>query len=179
MNIRIEERHNHDESCIPLEVSRKTQKVEIYLATEGFGLAFFNRNLGHIFVSNVFNEFGVMLRGKGPHEPEKLTTSSAFRTHSLMFYTDPIQYNIVGDTNVPLLSCFLFISELKAGDIKNTGQYMNYHTYSKLHFRRLLKSSFHSVQIDLRDTSRKEGPVVSLGITRLVLMFRKTSSIHF
>ena len=56
---------------------------------------------------------------------------------------------------------------------------MNYQTISNLQFRPLLKSSFHSIQIDLRDTSGEKTPFVSVGITRLVLMFRKVSHIHF
>ena len=69
MNTLIEERHNHSGNCITVKVSR-TRKVEIYLANEGSGLAFFSTDLGHIFGSNVANEFGVMLIGKGPHKPE-------------------------------------------------------------------------------------------------------------
>ena len=33
-------------------------------------LQFFSRNLGDSFESNVDNEYGVMLKGKGPHKPE-------------------------------------------------------------------------------------------------------------
>ena len=61
----------------------------------------------------------------------------------------------------------------------NTGQYINYQTFSNQQFRPLLKKSFHSIQIDLRDTSDEKIPFVSVGITRLVLMFRKASNIHF
>ena len=56
---------------------------------------------------------------------------------------------------------------------------MNYETISNLQSRPLLRNSFHSIHIDLRDTSGDEKPFVSVGITRLVLMFRKVSSIHF
>ena len=70
MNTLIHERHNDSERCITVKVSRRTQKVEIYLANEGSCLEFFSTDLGHIFGSNVGNEFGVMLRGKGPHKPE-------------------------------------------------------------------------------------------------------------
>ena len=176
MNILIQ-RHNHSENCIKVNVSRRTQKVEIYLANEASGLAFFSTDLGHIFGSNVGNEFGVMLRGKGPHKPEFAYDS--VRIHSLMIYTDLIEYNIVGDTKAPLLRCFPFISKLKSGDIITTGQYMNYQTFSNLQFRPLLKNSFHSIHIDLRDTRGEKIPFVSVGITRLVLMFRKASNIHF
>ena len=56
---------------------------------------------------------------------------------------------------------------------------MNYQTISNLQFRPLLKNSFHSIHIDLRDTTVKKLPFVSVGITRLVLIFRKTCNIHF
>ena len=177
MNTLVQERHNHNEICITVKLSRRTQKAEIHLANEGSVLALFSIDLGHIFGSNVGNEFGVMLREKGPHKPE--LAYDIVRIHSLMVYTDLIKYIIVGDTNAPLLSCFPFISKLKAGAIITTGQYMNYQTFSNLQFRPLLKISFHSIQIDLRDMSGEKKPLVSVGITRLVLMFRKASNIGF
>ena len=134
-------------------------------------------DLGHIFGNNVGNQFGVLMKGEGPDEPQ--FSYDIVRIHSLMIYSDLVEYNIVGDTKVPLLRCFPFISKLKGGDIITTGQYMNYQTFSNLQFRHLLKSSFHSIHIDLRDTSGEKIPIVSVGITRLVLMFRKVSSIHF
>ena len=70
MNILIQERHNHSENCIKVKVSRKTQKFEIYLANEACGLPFFSTDLGHIFGSDVGNEFSVMLRRKGYQTPE-------------------------------------------------------------------------------------------------------------
>ena len=118
-----------------------------------------------------------MLRGKGPHLPE--FAHDIVRIHSLMIYTDLIEYNIVGDTKAPLLSCFPFTSKLKSGDIITTGQYMNYQTFSNLPFRPLLKNSFHSIHIDLGDTSGEKIPFVSVGIARFVLMSRKASNIHF
>ena len=78
MNILIQERHNHSENCIKVKVSRRTQKVEIDLANERSGLAFVRTDLGHILRSNVSNEFGVMLRGKGPHKQTLLETLSAY-----------------------------------------------------------------------------------------------------
>ena len=56
---------------------------------------------------------------------------------------------------------------------------MNYQTFSNLQFRPLLKNSFHSIHIDLRDTSGDKIPFVSVGVTRFVLMFRKVINIHF
>ena len=177
VNILIQESHNHSENCIKVKVSPRTQKVEIYLANEASGLAFFSTDPGHIFGSNVGNEFRVMLRGKGPHKPE--FAHDIVRIHSFMIYTDLIQYNIVGDTKAPLLRCLPLISKLQAGDIITTGQYMKYQTFSNLQFRPLLKKFFHSFQFDLRDTSGEKIPFVSVGITRLVLMLRKASNIHF
>ena len=177
MNTLIQEGNNHNETCITVNVSRRTQKVVVMLANDTSGLAFCSTDLGHIFGNNVGNEFGVLMIGKGPHEPE--FAYDIVRIHSLMIYSDLVEYNIVGDAKAPLLLCFPFISKLKAGDIITTGQYMNYQTFSNLQFRPLLKKSFHSIHIDLRDTSGEKIAFVSVGIFRLVLMFRKVSNIHF
>ena len=149
----------------------------MYLANEESSLAIFSTDLGHIFGEDVRNDSGILMRGKEPHEPS--FAYDIVRIHSLMIYTDIVVYNFVGDTKAPLLRYFPFISKLKSGDIIFTGRYMNYQTFSNLQFRRLLKNSFHSIHIDLRDTSGEKIPLVSLGITtRLVLMFRKVSDIH-
>ena len=176
MNRLIQERNNHNETCITVKVSRRTQKVVSMLANDTSGLAFCSTDLGHIFDKSVGNEFRVLVIEKGPHEPE--FAYDIFRIHSLMIYSNLVEYNIVGDTKAPLLRCFPFISKLKGGDIITTGQYMNYQTFSNLQFRPLLKNSFHSIHIDLRDPSGEKIPFVSVGITRLVLMFRKASNIH-
>ena len=77
------------------------------------------------------------------------------------------------------LHCFPFISKLKSGETITTGQYMDYQTFSNLQFRPLLKNSFHSIHIELRNTSSEKILFLSVGITHLVLMFRKASNIHF
>ena len=170
-NMLIQERNNHNETCITVKVSRKTQKYVILLANDTSGLAFCSTDLGHIFGNNVGNKFGVLMIGKGPHEPG--FAYDIVRIHSLMIYSDLVEYSIVGDTKAPSLRCFPFISKLRGGDTITTGQYMNYQTFSNLQFKPLLKNSFHSIHIDLRDTSGEKIPFVSVGITRLVLMFRK------
>ena len=172
MNTLIQERNNHNETCITNRVSRITQKVVIMLANDSSGLAFCSTDFGHIFGNNVGNEFGVLMIKKGPQEPE--FAYDVVRIHSLMIYSNLVEYNIVGDTKAPLLRCFPFISKLKGGDIRTSGQ-----TFSNLQFRPLLKHFFHSIHIGLRDTSGEKVPFVSVGITRLVLMFRKVSNIHF
>ena len=176
MNRLIQERNNHNETCITVKVSRRSQKVVIVLANDSSGLAFCSTDLGHIFGNNVGNQFGVLMKGKG-HEPQ--FAYNIVGVHSLMIYSDLVEYSIVGGTKAPLLRCFPFISKLNGRDIITTGQHMNYQTFSHLQFRPLLKKSFHSTHIDLRDTSGEKIPFVSVGITRLVLMFRKRSSIHF
>ena len=177
MNTLIQERNNHNETCITVKVSRRTQKNVIMLPNDSSGLAFCSTDLGHIFGNNVGNHFGVLMKGKSPHEPQ--FAYNIVRIHSLMIYSNLVEYDIVGDTKAPLLRCFPFISKLKGGDVITTGQYMNYQTFSNLQFRPLLKNSFHSIHIDLRDTIGEKIPFVSVGILRLVLIFRKASNIHF
>ena len=130
MNTLIQEKNNHNENFITVKVSRRTQKFVIMLANDTSGLAFCNTDLGHIFGNNVGNEFGVLMIRKGPPEPE--FACDTVRIHSLMIYSNLVEYNIVGDTKTPLLRCFPFMSKLKGGDILTTGQYLNYQTISKL-----------------------------------------------
>ena len=177
MNTIIQKMNNHNEICITVKVSRRSQKVVIILANDTSGLAFCSTDLVHIFVNNVGNQFGVLMKRKGPHEPK--FAYDLVRIHSLMIYSDLVEYSIVGDTKSPFLRRFPFISKLKGADIITTGQYMNYQTFSNLQFIPLLENSFPSIHIDLRDTSAEKTPLVSVGITRLVLMFRKPSNNHF
>ena len=111
MNTLIQERNNHNETCITVKVPRRTQNVVIMLANDSSGPAIYSTGLGHIFGNNVGNEFGVLMIGKGPHEPE--FAYDIVRIHSLMIYSDIVEHNIVGDTKAPLLRCFPFISKLK------------------------------------------------------------------
>ena len=130
MNTLIQERNNHNEICITFKVPRRLQKIVIFLANDSSGLAFCSTDLGHIFGNNVGIHFGVLMKGKGPHEPQ--FPYDIVRIHSLIIYSDLVEYNIVRDTKAPLLRCFSFISKLKGGDIITTAQYMNYQTFSDL-----------------------------------------------
>ena len=137
MNRLIQNTNNHNETCITVKVSRRTQKTVIMFAHDTSGLAFCSNDLGQFFGNNVGNHIGVLMKRKGPHEPQ--FAYNIDRIRSLMIYSDLKEYSIVGDTKAPLLRCFPFISKLKGGDIITTGQYMNYQTFSNLQFRRLLK----------------------------------------
>ena len=111
INTLIHERNNHNENCITVKFSRRTQKVVIMLANDTSGLAFCSIDLAHIFCNILGNEFGRPMIGKGPHEPE--FAYDIVRIHSLMIYSNLVEYIIVGETKTPLLRCFPFMSKLK------------------------------------------------------------------
>ena len=177
LNTLIQEKNNQNENCIKVKVSRRTQKVVIMLANDISGLAFLSTDLGHFFGNKMGNDFGVLMIKKGPHE--RNFANDIVSIHSLMIYSDLVEYNIVGDTKAPVLQCFPLIPKLKGGDIITNGHYMKYQTFSNLQFRPPLKNCLHSIHNDLRDTSVEKKPLVSVAITRFVLMFRKVSIIHF
>ena len=162
LNTIIQTRNNHKDACITIKYSRVTQKVKVYQANEELSLAIFSTDLGLLFGADVRKGLGILMSMDGPHEPT--FAYDIVRIRSLMLYTDIVEYNIVGDTKAPLLRCFPFIIKLKSGDIITTGQYLNYQTFSNLQFRRLLKISFHSIHIDLRNTSGEKIAFVSVGI---------------
>ena len=89
MNTLIQERNNHNENCITVKDSRRTQKVVIMLANDTSALAFCSIKLGHIFGNNVGNEFGVLLAGKCPHEPEFAYVIAAIVL--LLIYSDLVE----------------------------------------------------------------------------------------
>ena len=135
-------------------MSRRTQKVAFYLAFERSGLAIVSTDLGHIFGSNFGIEFGVMLRGKGPHKTE--FAYDIVRLQCLMIYKDLIEYSIVGNTKALLLRSFPFISKLKAVDIIILDSTRTIRHLATCNFRALVKNSFQSIHINLRDTSGKK-----------------------
>ena len=148
----------------------------MYFANDETFLAIVSTDLGQIIGGDVRKDLEKFMYGKRPHEPT--FAYDIVRTHSLMFYTDIVRYNIVGDTKTPLLRWFPFISRLKSGDIITTGHFMNYQTFSDIQFRRLLKNCLHSISFDLRNTSGEKFPVVSGGIIRIVLKSRKVYDNH-
>ena len=136
-------------------VDKITQKIAIPLPENQSMLIIQSGDLSHIFGCDLEqNQTGVIMKGKGPHYPQ--CSSDIMRTPSLMIYSDFIEYNIVGDTKTPLLHCIPFDSKVKNGDMISTGQYMNYQSFKNLQFEKLLKNSFHSIIIELRDTTLKK-----------------------
>ena len=124
MNALIQEKNSHRNTCITIEVSRVTQKINVHLANEESSLANFSTDLGQKFGGYVRNHLGILMCGKGQQKPT--FADNIVRIHSLMIYTYIVEYNFSGDTKAPLLRCFPFISELKSGHKKTTGQYLNY-----------------------------------------------------
>ena len=70
-------------------------------ANDTSGLAFCSADLGHTFSNNPRNDFLVLIKGKGPHEPE--FAYDIVGIHLLKIYSNLVEYNNVGDTKIPLL----------------------------------------------------------------------------
>ena len=79
---------------------------------------------------------GVFMSGAGPHFPK--FPYDIVPIHTLMIYSDIVEYSIVGETAV--LRSILFTSKVKNGDIMLTGQYMNYQNFPNLQFKKIPKS---------------------------------------
>ena len=112
MKLLTQEKNNHHENCITVKVSRRTQKIELPLISDDSSLVIFSTDLGNLFGGDVGDVKGILMRGKGPHEPKFAYNS--FRIHSLMIYTDIAEYNIVGDKSSPIaLLPFHFQAEIR------------------------------------------------------------------
>ena len=117
------------------------------------------------------------MSGAGPHFPK--FPYDIVRIHTLMIYSDIVEYNFVGDTKAARLRCILFISKIKNGDIISTGHYMNYQNFPNLQFKKILKKFFNSIKLQLRNSNGEKVLFNSIGVTRAVLMFRRASDNHF
>ena len=181
MNDKVRKRigaQKYEHNGINVSVDKITQKIAIHLPEDQSVFIIQCADLSHIFRCDLEqNQTGVVLKGKGPHYPQY--SYDIIRIHSLMIYSDIIEYDVVGDTKTPLLRCIPFIFKVKTEDIISIGQYMNYQSFTNLKFKKLLKNSFHSIKIELRDTTGEKFPFLSVGITRVVLLFRKISDNHF
>ena len=71
------------------------------------------------------DRFAFLLWGEGPHVSS--FPVDILRVHSIMVYTDLIEYGIIGDTKAPILRCFPFISKIQNDSI-STKQFMHYET---------------------------------------------------
>ena len=172
MNNKIRERPGaqvFEYNGIYVSVDKITQKVAVHLPESQSVFIIQSADLSHIFgCDSEQNQTGVIMKRKGPHHPQY--SYDIIRIHSLMIYSD---------SKTPLLRCIPFISKVKSGDIISTGQYINYQSFTNLQFKKLLKNSFHSIKIELRDSTGEKIPFVSVGITRVVFLFRKISNNHF
>ena len=99
-----QERNKNRDSCITIKVSRVTQKVKVYLANEESSLAFFSTDLGHIFEGDVRNDLGILLCGKGRHEPTFAYNCSHPFTHDLHWHCRVQYCRRHKDAFAPLLS---------------------------------------------------------------------------
>ena len=79
---------------------------------------------------------GVFMSVAGPHFPK--FPYDIVRIHTLIKYSDIVEYNILGDTEAALLRCTPFISKVKNADIISTGQYMNYQNFPNFKFKKIL-----------------------------------------
>ena len=51
---------------------------------------------------------------------------------------------------------------------------MNYQNFPESQFKKILKNSFHSIKLELCSSYGEKIPSISVGVTRAVLMFRKS-----
>ena len=178
MNKKVQEREKYEKTPMKLNVNKITQRITLSLPHENSLLVIISADLCHVFgCEEAVYGMGVFMSGAGPHFPK--FPYDIVRIHTMMIYSDIAEYNFVGDTKAALLRCIPFISKVKNGDIISTGQYMNYQNFPNLQFKKILKNSFHSIKLELRDSYGEKVPLNSVVVTRAVLMFRKTPENHF
>ena len=132
---------------------------------------FFSTDLGHIFGRIVGNGFALLLRGKGPHKLEFVFDMSAC---IFSWYTQTWSSTICWSHKASVAATLSLCFKAKVWEP------YNYRTeLSDIQQHSTLKNYFLSIHMNLRDTRGEKLRFVSVGNTRLALMFRKASNNSF
>ena len=109
-----------------------SSKVKITLPSENSQFIVASTDLASIlgFKSNFW------LYTKGPHISQY--PIDILRIHSVMVYTDIVEYSIIGDTKAPILGIFPFNQKVQDGNTF-VSKFMSHTSFQNLHFRKLLK----------------------------------------
>ncbi len=94
------------------------------------------------------------------------------RFHTLMIYSDIVEYGTVGDVKAQLLRSIPITHRMKGDSLQTTLDYASRY-FNDLQYKKLLRNNFHSIQIEIRDVSGEYVSFASLGIVKLTLHFRK------
>ena len=97
----IQNRNNHNTTCIGVKVDLRTQIIAFSLINDESSWAKSSIDLGHIFGGDARNDWIILMLGRGPQK--FLFAYDIVRIHSLMIYNDILEYKIVGVTKAPLL----------------------------------------------------------------------------
>ena len=95
--------------------------------------------------------------------------------HTIFLYCDLVQNEILGDTQTALLRAIPLDDDYykhRREEGTPTKQ-QNYKTFSKLQWRRIVKSTVESITVSLRNESGQLVPFLSRGRTNLTLNFRQ------
>ena len=159
---------NNAEHGMEISVNEFKKKIEFQFANNGALL-----NLASNDIANVIGFPSPCLIP--PAANVAMLPYDIQRIHTVMVYTDIIQHGIIGDTKAPILRCFPLTPRFKNESL-TIHQYMNYQSFDKLQFKKILKTSFHSIQLDLRSSMGEKIPFAGIGLTRATLIFRQIAT---
>ena len=92
--------------------------------------------------------------------------------HTMFVYCDLIQDEILGNTFTSLLRTVALIANTEDEENRK-GSIISYRSFSNLQWKTVVKSSFQSISITLRDETGQLMPFLSVGRTCLTLKFRQ------
>lgn len=154
-----------DKRLIRLQLNQQNLKLNVQLLYQEASLFLKSDDLKQILGIAQSRK----LKGR-THESDY--TFDIARFHTLMIYSDIVEYTIVGDVKVPLLRSISHIPRMKNFQLTQTQQVID-KTFTNLQFKKVLKTTIHSINIQLRTDTGLSFPFAGTGTTRLTLEFRK------
>ena len=91
--------------------------------------------------------------------------------HTVLLFLDIVEPNSVDDFKCPLLRSFPF--KHYNDEIFKRSRVLSYRSFEHLRFHEVMKSNFHSIQVELRNAARHLVPFFPIGQVQLTLHFKK------
>lgn len=169
----------YDKKSITLEwtVEKHTQNVLITLPKDSSRLNIRSKDLAALLGYDGL----VLIMGRGPHKGT--FPMDILGAHELNVYVDLIEHGIIGDVKAPILRSFPLQTKMKSTDKSdslsvNIDRLMQFRQFPQLQYKRVMKNSFQSIHVTLRDQRGRIVPFVSTGVTRLTLQFQKVGTVR-
>ncbi len=158
---------NQDNSKMSWFVDESTQALNVK-----FNQKFFIRLVGPDLRSILGYDLPIQQGNKKSTPPQESTYPIDIQAgrHTMFVYYDLVQDEVLGDIRAPLLRAVPLLDTTGSSGNQSLTVYK---AFKRMQFKKVVKSTFHSVNIELRDEGGSPVPFLGTGRTNVTLLFKR------